>query len=212
MPKVRGATDEEKKARAWSIPAGRYVLGWTKFERKNGKERPFADFLRVRFCTVKKDGTNGKGFNDIMGLMVDPKGNPDFEKRCKFNVTRLQILIEVLGISEEFEIGDTSEGIESAREGDRNFARLFCGRAFVAEVTRTESGGYTNNNVNRLITRSQWTEQELAKVQAWEAAQLGAPGSPEDAADDSHVAASGASTDDQYDDELDPADGAVEDW
>lgn len=211
MPKVRGATDEEKKARDWSIPAGRYVLGWTKFERKNGKERPFADFLRVRFCTVKRDGTNGKGFSDIVGLQVDPKDNPAHEKRCKFNLTRLQIFIEVLGL-DEFEIGDTAEGMSSAREGDANFARLFCGRAFVAEVTRKESGGYTNNNIQRLIGRNQWTEEELAKVSIWEAAQLAAPKTPEDAVDDSSVAATGTSADDQYDDELDPADGAVEDW
>jgi hypothetical protein len=210
MPKVRGATDEEKKARDWSIPAGRYVLGWKEFERKNGKERPFADFLRVKFCTVKKDGTNGKGFSDIVGLMVDPKGNPDFEKRCKFNVTRLQILIEVLGISEEFEIGDTSEGTASAQEGDRNFARLFCGRAFVAEVTRSESGGYVNNNIQRIINRSQWTEKELVSVNAWESAQLAKPRDPEDSVDDSHVS---GSSDDQFDDELDPVDiSPVEDW
>jgi ethanolamine ammonia-lyase large subunit len=125
-------------------------------------------------------------------------------------VTRLQILIEVLGITEEFEIGDTSEGVASAQEGDRNFARLFCGRAFVAEVTRTESGGYINNNIQRLVNRAQWTEKELASVNAWEAAQLAKPRAPEDAADDSHVA---SSTDDQFDDELDPADDVVaEDW
>jgi hypothetical protein len=189
MPKVRGATDEEKKARDWSIPAGRYVLGWKEFERKNGKERPFADFLRVKFCTVKKDGTNGKGFSDIVGLMVDPKGNPD---------------------SEEFEIGDTSEGTASAQEGDRNFARLFCGRAFVAEVTRSESGGYVNNNIQRIINRSQWTEKELVSVNAWESAQLAKPRDPEDSVDDSHVS---GSSDDQFDDELDPVDiSPVEDW
>jgi hypothetical protein len=210
VAKVRAATDEEKKARDWSIPAGRYVLGFSEFERKNGKDKPYADFLRVKFPTVKKDGTNGKGFRDIVGLMVDPKGVQEFEKRVKFNITRLQIWIEVFGITEEFEVGDTSEGIESAREGDRNFARLFVGRAFVAEVTRKESGGYVNNNVNRILPRSQWTPAELERVNAWEAAQLGRPKVPEDSVSDDDTA---TSTDDQFDNEADPlADDLPDNW
>jgi len=219
MPTIRKATEEERKARDWSIPAGRYALLFGPFERKTGQTKPYHDFLKVKFNTIKSDGSSGKGFRDIVGLMIDPKGNPDLEKRARFNATRLQIWIEVFGIDEEFEVGETAEGVTSAALGDRNFRRLFQGRAFVAEITRKESGGYVNNNIQRIISRSQWTESELARVLAAESrikAEREARANPEDfvggaipvhsdagIADDSY---------DSFDSETEPTSLGDEDW
>jgi len=202
MAKVRQATDEERKARDYSIPAGRYVVGWAEFERKCAKNPPYNDYLRIKFCTVKNTkGENGRGFRDIFGLLIDTKDESK-KKAAKFNLTRWQILIDILGINEEFELGETKE--DTHKEGDRNICRLFVGRAFVVEVNRTESGAYTNNSIQKLVFRNQWTEQELAKVEAWEAAQK-TKRSPEGEAPE------GSDDIDRYDNEDDPFDGSGDD-
>lgn len=217
MAGIRPATDEEKKARDFSIPAGRHVLGALEFERKSAQKWPCADYLRVKFCRVKPDGTNGRSFKDMVGLLVDTGGRSELEKRVNFNCMRLQIWMEVCGYSTQesfaaagveldengrWELGEIKEHTDKV--GDRNFCKLFVGRAFVAEVDRTESNGYTNNSIKRMVPRKQWTDAELEAVQAWEEAQRG-KGRPEDYADDGG-SGEPAAADDQFDDELDPAD------
>lgn len=200
MAVVRKATDEERKNRDFSVSAGRYVLGFEDFERKEGKAKPYVGFLRFKIRIIKPDGKPSRSFRDIWSLLFDIKGDRNREKQVKFNIVRWQILAEVLEL-EPFEIGDNAEGTEA--EGDRNVRKYLLGRAFVGEVDRRESGGYINNSVKRMIYPKDWTDAECEAVAAWESNYALAQQQKDDEPPTGPAESAGGESYDSFDDELD---------
>lgn len=160
-PKDRPPADE-------AFPAGVFILGIVWFKRKQGKKSG-KDYLSVRVKSCS--GPNkGNSFFTTMNVDLSKTGT----------VQRWNVLCEVLGIEETFEIGNTKEG--NADEGDANFRRLFLGRAFKCEVdvqksvqnsvqnSVQKSVQYTNNGIKYFTYPRDYTDADQNVIAEWERA------------------------------------------
>jgi hypothetical protein len=156
MPKIgpqsAGGEQTGSGQRAEVVAPGVYVIAMDRFTRKLG--RSGADYLNAKW-EICAGRNAGKRFFAILGL--------DFSKPG--TVTRWQILLEAVGVEEEIELGSSAEG--TAREGDRNIARLVRGRAFVAEIDKTVEGQYTNNGIKQVEFPRKWTADQRQAVEEW---------------------------------------------
>lgn len=163
MAKLTPQTEEDRKGRDYSIPAGRYVIGAEEFERKHPKEAGKHDFIKVKWFVV---GPGSRGKRTYMTASCDLS-----KEGTRF---RWQLWAEALALVELFnqvgwpELGDAIEGMATCAEGDRNIGRYFMGRAIVAEVGREQSNGYWNNDIKKYVPRDKWGEKEAQAVQTWE--------------------------------------------
>lgn len=153
MPRIGGRPADQQQGtgqRAELVPPGRYVISLASFNRRQAKNAP-TDYLNGKW-TVHTAPIDGRQFWAML--------NMDFSKNG--TVVRWQMLIEAIGIEEEFEIGASSEG--TAREGDRNIARLIRHQPFVALIDKTRDGQYWNNGIQQIIPQRQWTDAEVELV------------------------------------------------
>ena len=172
MPKLgpgTGGGGEGNGPRAVVVPPNDYVIALRWFQRKRAKESG-KDYLSGRW-EICGGPNEGKQFFANLSLDLSKKGT----------VTRWQILIEALGIEETFELGDSDEG--TAREGDRNIARLFKNKPFAAEVDKTRDGQYDNNGLKQIHFLRKYTPEWLAICDVWRD-KLAEEGDPEDYAGD----------------------------
>ncbi len=128
------------------VPPGDYVLALVAFKRKQGRNSG-NDYLSCKF-EVCGGRLKGQKFWDMLSCDLSKQGT----------VTRWELLIEGCGVSEYFELGDSNNG--TGGEGDENVRRLFIGKPFVARVSKERSGDYTNNRLERIIPRKQWTQEQ----------------------------------------------------
>lgn len=154
MAIVRRQTDEERKARDFTVPAARYVIGSEEFKRFTSK-RSGNDFIKVKWFVVGP-GSRGKRTWTSASCDISKSGT----------LLRWQFWAEAVGVEEPFEIGNTCEG--NNHEGDRNIGRLLMGRAIVVEMARVQSDGYWNNDIKKYIPRDKWSAKEAAAAKAWE--------------------------------------------
>lgn len=196
MAKVGPQTEEEKKARDFTVPSGRYVLGAEEFERKHS-ERSGHDFIRVKWFVVGPS-SRGKRTRTTQSCDIAKDGTR----------IRWSFWAEAVGLTEAFEIGDASEGMETVYEGDRNIGRLLMGRAIVVELERSQQNGYWNNDIKRYVPRDKWSDGERRAAVKWEQdfqQQLEQRGAPQDFVDD------GPPPDDFESDDIPPPPSADDD-
>lgn len=186
------------------LAPGEYVIALSSFSRKTSSKNK--EYLRCLF-EVCGGTEKGKKFWSSLALDISKPGT----------ATRWQILMEQCDVVEEFEIGSHKEG--NASEGDRNIARLFKGKPFVARIKKEVNGQYTNNDIEQLVFRKLWTEEQKDMMFDWmtERNSRGNGGgggqSPEDSAGDPGGSFSDGTDPSSYDDQTsyDPAAGAADD-
>ena len=152
MPKMgpgrRGGSSGER-----TVPASDYVIALTWFKRQVGKDSG-QDYLRCKF-EVCGGRLKKRSFFANMSCNISKEGT----------AMRWQVLMEVCGVTEEWEIGSTREG--NAREGDENIRRLFMNKPFKARVKAERSGQYTNNDLDMILFPKSWTQEDRDIAQTW---------------------------------------------
>lgn len=149
------------------VPGGDYIAAMRSFKRKVGKTSK-QDYLRQRW-EVCSGPLKGKSFFCNMSCDLSKNGT----------VQRWQIMIEACEVTEEFELGSTRDG--TAEEGDRNIRRLFVDQPMKVRVKAEKNGEYTNNDLEMIHYPRNWTEQDVAAINAWiEEHDKGGSDNPED--------------------------------
>ncbi len=171
-----------------TVAAGDYMLALVWFKRQIGKTSG-NDYLRCRWQVIG-GRTKGKSFFANISCDLSKEGT----------VVRWQILMESCGVTEQFELGSTNEG--TAREGDANIERLFMNKPIKARVKVESNGGYTNNDLQMIHFRKNWTPEDEEVAAAWTSKK----GSPEDGYDDPPDSSSSGGAEDP-DDSYTPAGG-----
>lgn len=156
MPKMNPNAAPDYGDDPKTVPAGRYGLALVWFQRRPKKAG--GEYLSVKY-EITDGPMKGRSFFSMMGLNLSQNGT----------VVRWNLMCEVCGVDEEFEIGDTDEG--TADEGDQNIARLFRNKPFRGEVVVEQNGDYTNNTVKRIIKPDSWTAEEKRLMAVWETEQ-----------------------------------------
>lgn len=133
-----------------ALNAGDYVLAMVALTRRQGRDSG-KQYLSCKWEVVA-GRSKGASFWDMLGLDVTQPGT----------VTRWNLLFEACGVTEEFELGEL--GDDSGRQGDADIRRLFFKRAFVGRVSKERNGDYTNNRIDRVIPRRQWTQEQTDQI------------------------------------------------
>lgn len=123
------------------VPAGEYLLALKSFQRKTSQKGK--QYLRGRFVVIA-GGAAGKGFFDSISLDTDNQGS----------MFRLSLLAEQCGTTEAFDLDDDGE-----------LRAALCGKPFKAKVNRKVENGYTNNGIERYLTKI--TDREREIMDAW---------------------------------------------
>jgi hypothetical protein len=130
-----------------------------------------ADYLSCKF-EVLGGRHKGSGFFSMVNLNLNQRGA----------VTRLQIWMRIMGIQEEWEIGDSEQGTGQA--GDANWNALFRFKPFGALVSRERSGAYVNNNIERFVFPNDWPDEWATWAAEWSASRMARNSNPEDFVED----------------------------
>lgn len=208
MAVVRPQTDGDRAKRDYTIPAGRYAIGAVSFERKDTKNKnPPTEYIRTKYYVIGPRQVKGKHFYDTTSLDLTKNGT------C----VRWQIWMDAVGVVEPVDLGEAREMTHD--EGNANIRRYFMGRGFMAEVTRTVQGAYTNNGIAKIFPPDKWSEKETEAIRNWESAQaqkaleeaerapdFGDEEKPEQTDDWGDDETSSSATDEDLDGRLDPED------
>jgi len=194
MPKMGPGKGGSGSGGSSTVPAGDYMLALVWFKRQVGKDSG-QDYLRCKWQVIG-GRAKGKSFFANISCNLSKEGT----------VVRWQILMECCGVTEQFELGSTREGND--REGDDNITRLFMHKPIKARVKVETNGGYTNNDLQMLHFRKNWTDEDQAIALKWLDERSAAGGSPEDGYDDPPDSSSGAgSSEEDPDESYTPAGG-----
>jgi hypothetical protein len=151
---VKPQSEEERKAHSSAIPAGRYAIAPTEFSLKQNKAKT-AYFIRTKYVVIGPKKFAGKTFYDATSLDLSKDGV------C----FRWQLWMEAIGVEEPV-IGTPPE--MSIKECERNIAKYFMFRGFIADITRSDDGQYVNNGIAKLFAPGKWSEQEMKAIRNWE--------------------------------------------
>lgn len=140
-PKSSGREPEETKL----LPAGEYLLAlvWFKYENSKAGNR----YLRCRFVACSGP-MKGEGFFCAWSLNTSKVG-------C---LRRWELWMESVGCDHEVDL-DNAQALSEA----------FKGKAFKAQVRRTQNGDYENNDIDRMVYLRQWTPEDIEEAKAWNA-------------------------------------------
>jgi hypothetical protein len=139
------------------LPAGEYGIAIVWAARKTSKKG-------TEFFRVKVEVTDGRHKGKTTYLIF----SNDLSKQGAVN--RWRIIAESVGQEDEFDLGSHAEG--NAEEGDATFKRIFFGQPFRVRLKATQSGEYTNNDIENFVFPRMWSPEQRAAMDAWRAAWL----------------------------------------
>jgi hypothetical protein len=137
-------TDGGRKAQV-EIPPGKYLIALVWFQRKTAKSG--SEYLTCKF-EICAGPLAGEGFFTMVSLDTG-KTVP-----CK----RLELWMENVGRDTEIDL-----------DSDQEIAEAFRGKAFKATLLTRRNGSYVNVEIDRFAYLRDYTDEDDAACEAWEA-------------------------------------------
>lgn len=143
---------DPKKARAEGgkndgLPPGEYLIAIKRFERKTSKAGK--KYLHCLFHVIAGAAKKRTFFENLSLDMANAGA-----------MTRLSLLAEQCGVEGAFDLDEDAE-----------IQKHLVGRPFKARISRTQSGQYTNNGIERYLMGAAVTDRDRAAMEEWVTAQ-----------------------------------------